>query len=152
MEKVILNWDLVLAAEDFDSHLNFLTENNGVYLWIIPNKDRRKNRVIYVGETAKNFAERHIEHFRNFLCGTYTIFDIDDNEDFKDFLQNYYDDKSFDDFLSEGKIIWPNLDFLDGGSFSYTFFNENHRKIQYDFVTSRQKVLTCDVNCLCNTI
>jgi hypothetical protein len=135
MKNVTLNWELVLKAEDFDSHLNFLTQNKGIYLWILPNIDLRKNRVIYVGETSKNFAERHIEHFRNFLSGTYAIFDIDDNEDFKDFLQNYYHDKTFDDFLSEGKIIWPNLGFLDGGSFNYTFFNENHRKIQYDFVT-----------------
>ena len=52
MKNITLNWELVLKAEDFDSHLNFLTRNNGIYLWILPNKELKKNRVIYVGETS----------------------------------------------------------------------------------------------------
>jgi hypothetical protein len=49
-------------------------KSEGIYLWVIKDKNKNLNYIEYVGETT-NFAKRHREHITNFLGLNYRILD-----------------------------------------------------------------------------
>jgi hypothetical protein len=127
-----INWQKLLCIEDFDSNLNFLEEHNGIYVWIW---DGQPNRVCYIGETGKTFADRHIEHFRNHLGGVYSTYKIKPDEDFVDFLKDHFDDRSVEDLADEGFYHFPTI-YLKGSTnkFQKTFFNRDQLNQRLDFL------------------
>jgi len=132
MNQVELEWHKVIKCYDFDTNpnLDFLKETYGIYLWILQgNGNGVPDRVVYVGETVKSFAERHVEHFRNQLSGIYTVFNVGDDEDFKDFLKKYWDNKTQKEMIADRKILFPTIWEYEEGCFRNTFFNPEKMRV-----------------------
>jgi len=142
--EINLNWKTIIKACEFDENIDFLTNNQGIYLWLFSGGvPLAKNRVIYIGETSDNFANRHIEHFKNTISGIYTIFNLTAEDDFKDFLVKHWHNKTISDFKEESKISYPNIWDFSAGNISENFLDEKviHerinfiRKIEFAFAT-----------------
>lgn len=120
MIQVKLNWARVIKVEDFDSNIDFLINNGGLYLWIWPGK---KPRVGYVGETM-NFYYRSLEHFQNILGGKYLSFNPPVDSDFLDYLKEHYDGKTVEELNEDATMFCPILNAERDISFRGVFLNE----------------------------
>lgn len=134
MNEVTLDWKWVPKAEDFDANKGFLKEKKGVYLWIIRCGRPEKKRVVGVGETRNSFFDRHIQHFKELLSGTYIFLDLQEGEDFKDILADFWDNKNPEDFKKEGKIWFPNIYRKGHESIKKTFLSEENLKKRLEYL------------------
>jgi len=61
------------GTEDSSFFTQPIAKKSGIYLWAIPFNNRYLT--YYIGETGRSFAERTIEHTRNYLHGLYRVYD-----------------------------------------------------------------------------
>lgn len=132
--KVKLTWEKVIKAEEFDSNIDFLKENGGLYLWIWPGKNPR---VGYVGETF-NFYDRMLRHFYNIIGGEYLLFNPPPELDFLDYLKQHYVGKTIEELNDDDSIFSPILNTKRDLSFSRVFLNENEIKLRLENLRKRE--------------
>lgn len=134
MIKVKIKWEKVIKADDFDSNIEFLMSNGGLYLWIWPG---RNPRVGYVGETF-NFYNRHLEHFNNIIGGRYLLFKPSPDIDFLDFLKEHFDGKTIEELNKDDGIFVPILNAKRELSITKIFLDENKLRLKLDSLKQRE--------------
>ena len=146
--KVTLTWEKVIKAEEFDSNIDFLKDNGGLYIWIWPGKNPR---VGYVGETL-NFYARMRRHFYSIIGGEYLLFNPPPELDFLDYLKEHYVGKTIEELNDDETIFSPILNANRDLSFSRVFLDkeeiklrlENLRKREFAFATAEFSIETED--------
>ena len=131
--KVTLTWEKVIKAEEFDSNINFLKDNGGLYIWIWPGKNPR---VGYVGETF-NFYDRMLRHFYNIIGGEYLLFNPPPELDFLDYLKEHYVGKTIEELNDDDTIFSPILNANRDLSFSRVFLDKEEIKLRLENLKKR---------------
>ncbi len=134
MLKAKLTWEKVIKAEDFDSNIDFLKNNRGLYLWIWPGKNPR---VGYVGETM-NFYHRMLEHFYNIIGGKYLLFNPSPESGFMDYLKEHYIGKTIEELNENDTMFCPILNANHDKSFSSVFLDKSALKLRIENLRKRE--------------
>jgi len=132
--NIKLTWEKVIKAEDFDSNIDFLMNNGGLYLWIWPGKNPR---VGYVGETM-NFYYRMLEHFYNIIGGRYLLFNPSLELDFLNFLKEHYIGKTIEELNEDDKVFSPIKNAKRDLSFTRVFLDESELKLRRENLRKRE--------------
>lgn len=145
MTQVTLDWFCASEFSELDGCIDTLKNKGGIYIWIFKGTPER---VAYVGECA-DFIKRFRDHIFRQISGQYLGFDIRKDEDFIQFLNDYYIDKNVNDIIISGKIYFPITNWEHnkfGEKFHFDrFCSDNNIKINLSFLKNLRFVF-CTVS------
>lgn len=128
MHQIRLVWEKVIPSYFLDENIEFLKTQGGLYLWIITGNP---SRIYYVGETW-NFLNRFRDHFQKIIAGRYLLLNSPINEDYLQFLKEYFDGKTIEQLNNVKDIYCPILNKKRDFSFTTSFMDEEKLKLRQE--------------------